>query len=215
MKGTWKNNLSGWNLKDSKRKKQTRKHFFRDNGKYYSKHDEDCKSCRIEGAVEVTSEKEYKYGKTINIYKIKISKYSDSLGEKFSYRYGYLKEISKFQKEWYDAFTGNKIYTFGVWDITIEYIAWTKYEHFEEPVIVKKPNYCFLRWNTTESLFVHDKPYYHWERYNGFKDYPRKWAQKEVNRSNRAKLRNYIKKGDWNKIPKEHPCTKSIDWMIS
>ena len=33
MKGSWKNNISGWNHKDSKRKKQTRKHQLRDNGK--------------------------------------------------------------------------------------------------------------------------------------------------------------------------------------
>jgi len=34
MKGLWKENLGGWNHKDSKRKKQNRKHTLKDNGYY-------------------------------------------------------------------------------------------------------------------------------------------------------------------------------------
>jgi len=33
MKGAWKNNIGGYNLKNQKRKKQTYKHMLRDNGK--------------------------------------------------------------------------------------------------------------------------------------------------------------------------------------
>jgi len=34
MKGLWKENLGGWNAKDTKRKKQSRNHTLKDNGTY-------------------------------------------------------------------------------------------------------------------------------------------------------------------------------------
>ena len=37
MQGKWKNNVGGWNHKDSKRKKQTRNHLLKDRGLYLSR----------------------------------------------------------------------------------------------------------------------------------------------------------------------------------
>jgi hypothetical protein len=214
MKGTWKENLGGWNHKDSKRKKQTRKHLLRDNGRYYSMHDEDCKSCRIESEVEVNAIYETKHGETKNIYKIKINKWFDSYSTRVAYVYGDPFGLYGHYARWYDAYTEAYIDEHSK-RIEVLGLAWQEYTHYDEPrTITKGYSYSGRGWSD-ELLFVHNKPYYQWERYNRFRDYPRKWAQKEVNRSNRAKVKQYIKNGDWDKEIKLHSCTKSIAWMIS
>lgn len=211
MKGTWKQELGGWNHKDSRRKKQTRKNFLRDNGRYYTMHAEECNSCRTEGEVEVGTIDTFKHGETKNIYKIRINKYMDN----YSLRTAYFTGLLHYDPRWYDAFTHEYIDMWGRGKFEILGIAWTEYTHYDEPKIVNRGYRYSGRGWYKETLFVAGLPYYDWDRWNQCKDFNTKWATKSVNRANRAKVRTYLEHGDWDAEIKQHPCTKTVAWMVN
>ena len=110
MQGQWKNNISGWNSKHSRRKSQSRKQLMKDKVNYFWKH-EDKEPVRMDSVLEYVDDVVVKYGESKNIYKIKINKSYDGYTN-YSYRNAYCVccGCGNFHKRWFDAITSEEIY---------------------------------------------------------------------------------------------------------
>lgn len=219
MNGTWKENVGGWNHKDTRRKRQNRNHTLNDNGYYFSRK-EPAKSVRYESEVEHVPEVITKHGETRQIYKIKLDK---GLGL-YSYRLAYYTgsyECS-YNVRWYDAHTHAYIddnYFAGCSyyrnRIEIVKLMWEEYFHYEEPKVIKR-GYKYRRAHSNTLMFVYDKPVYDWKRWTYYSDGKRRvYAQKLASSKDRRIIRHWIKKGDWDAEIPTHPISKSVAWEIS
>ena len=163
MNGTWKENIGGWNGKDTRRKKQTRNHTLNDKGYYFAMHEEDNKSVRIEGEVEHTEDTAIKHGETKRIFLVKILKWFWMGEYHYSHRKAYA-EGRNYYKTWYDAYTGEVI-DWPSKKVLIVKELWTEYIHYDEPKTYSSGYRSCGRWGGTNELtFVYDKPIYDYKR---------------------------------------------------
>ena len=207
MQGKWKNNVGGWNHKDSKRKKQTRNHLLKDRGLYLSRKEPE-EVVRFESDVEIVQDTITKHGESKTIYKIRIDKYGEEYSERVAWYYGHI----KYNPEWYDAYTGKRIYTWVHQGISIIGVAWQEYTHFKEPRV---HGLGYRGVYTKTLMFIYNKPVQDWKRWTFYGDGKRrKYAQNQANSMDRQKLRTWINKKDWDSEMKTHVLSKSVAWEV-
>ena len=206
MNGKWKSDVSGWNHKDSRRKKQTRNSILKDRGLYFSRK-EPKESVRLESEVEFIEDTIVKYGESKSIYKIKINKsYNGEHSFRKAWYYG-----SGSHKEWYDAITNQPIHGWGH-QIEIVEELWQEYTHYQKPRVYSS-GYRGLY--TKSQMFLYDKPVQNWKRWTFYGDGKRrKYAQKYANSMDRNNLRTWITRGDWDLEMKTHALSKSVAWEV-
>lgn len=212
MQGCWQEIVSGWNHKDSKRKKIIRKHLLKDKAKvlirngYYKDFDVNIK---IEGIskFEISSKELYpenfKESMIAEVCYIRIYVYDIDHPHDGYYKY----RIAYFDKRhWIDIYTG-EIYLSG---------AKVSFLYSKEIKLNVPDNRIRVRKIGEAQIFIYNKPIP--------VDYPhifgfwstkcRKYVQKRVNKSNRLKTKAYIIKQDWDKEIKQNDLSKSIAWAV-
>ena len=209
MNGLWKENLGGWNHKDSKRKKQSRNNTLRDKGRALLKIQETKDiGIREEGDVEyIDPKKVYKNNFYIEIWKIIISKEDEYLFKNTSkIRYAYL-----WNNSWYDDYNDEKIISDNI--DKLEFIYSTELI-FDEEIKIKEPSYYWGAGSIT-TTFLFDKPLPYWKQRTFYNDGKRrKYAQKYASSMDRANLKEWVRKEDWDSEIKTHALSKSILWEI-
>jgi len=230
MNGTWKENISGYDRKSNKRKKQTRKHLLKDKAKYHITHSEyygrknkklsnNPNVCYIEGAVEHTpSMVKNKKELYVDVYTIDVDNYdrtecnvtlTDVIRGCFE---GNTKIAFNHHGRWYDIYTYEHIRgaVKKLTKIDTIYLDWDE----SLPDMVEDCGYYASA--TIETIFLYGKPLpVDWHNIFGFwSTKARKYAQKKVNSMDRQRLINYISEGDWDKDVKTHSLSKSIAWEI-
>jgi len=75
---------------------------------------------------------------------------------------------------------------------------------------------CLTRVFDREKLFAYGKPLSNnfWHEFGFWSTKARKYAQKKAHRMDRANVRAYIAKGDWDATIKTHATSKSIAWEV-
>jgi len=219
MKGLWKENISGWNSKNTKRKKQTRKHTLKDNGRiinnlFNKKSLKTKKIFRIENKVENIMTygeyypKQYKEIKSVKTY------YINWYGKEY--------EAYKFKDIWYDINTNKEIKPFKIsqWDEYMKQPIIVKYidtYDFDDEIGRNKANkkHDFICGNYNQKEFIYDKILPSWKKmtfYNNGKR--RKFAQKKANRRDRQYIKKWINNSDFDAEIKTHDLSKSILYEI-
>ena len=221
MNGTWKENVSGWDRKGNKRKKQSRKHTLKDKVKplirkfHYNEEYND--TIWIEGDANYIKPEKYIYKKSgfIETWSIEVSRY---IGQKVcedyllsEYSYNNRVAYQTIDDKWYDEYTNEPI------DGIVKKLHFKYKEEvtFDEPVKIyvgtwsRKPS-------TDETIFIYGKPITdnYTNQYGFWSARRRKWIQTSAHRKDRALLRQYISNSDWNKDVKTHPLSKSISWEV-
>ena len=226
MKGSWKNSVGGWNLKDSKRKTQTRKNQLSDNGTYLYYHGEEA---NVSPSV-YRNENEYITsgpGWMMTPYKfLDLQEYITFCQiQVFSKTY----LAYNWKGAWHDEFTGDRIRTYALKDEeylmggsypkilksfeTIK-VSWDEDRIKASEEIVQEEYYRKYRWRLIPSVvFMYNRPLL--KREVNFSDGKRrKYAQKKANGMDRGNTRAWINKGDWDSEMKTHALSKSIAWEI-
>ena len=222
MKGEWKNSVSGWNHKDSKRKKQTHNHRLKDNGRFIyhafngwkSKRKASPEIFRIENEVE----KIMTYGEAYP------DRYKEIKTVEAYYIYWYSKkyEAYNFKGTWYDLETYEEIRPFksSEWD-----------DYMVEPTIGRhigtyefddtkgresaNRTHDFISGNYNQNEFMYGKPLPKWKWKTFYGDGKRrKYAQNRANRMDRRYIKEWINGHDISKPLKTHALSKSIAWEI-
>jgi hypothetical protein len=262
MNGLWKENVGGWNHKDTRRKKQTRNNIFRDKGrallKVYDtknkmvteKHDPNIYRHEneqvivykprvmkplvqftnaykalieyISGYEEVFFEMNHFNGEevTVRIYKrmeaIKTMKYVNIYYDE--------NEKSYWHKTMYDVKTRlpleKSLKLDGTQRRSLKMISqhklslevkldWEKEKKYRETELISE----FYTYDIKEYLYGKLLP--NWKRYTLYNDGKRrKIGQKIVNGTDRVIIRDWISKGDWDKVISTHAYSKSISWFV-
>jgi hypothetical protein len=239
MRGLWKENLGGWNKKDSKRKKQTRRQTIRDtgrivlkifNGRNATKQDPDIFFVDND-RILVYKKNQKKIITKTDLYRLTVS-YSKSRFNKenslqYIVFYGYINpNESIFSKDRIIEYTtGLNAKDFiklkhGI-DVFINNFST---DSTNQTVLINIDKYVQLR-----NLVIEDRfhPLYKEELflygtkierymidtlYNDGKR--RKIAQKIVNSTDRAIIRDWLIKSDWDANIRTHCGSKTIAWMI-
>ena len=219
MQGTWKEKVGGWNHKDTKRKKQTRKHILKDKvkpliKKFYYDDKEFEDTIRYETIIEYKADKAvYKNSGFVEYWKIeKLTKVGNQVfGDYLEPIYNRTKMDAYLENGiWYNVYTNEIINGY------IEKIAFLYKEEkvFNKPKLINcgySRNYIMCY-----NIFIYNKPLGEdWHNQYGFwSTKARKHVQKLVNARDRANTREYINRGDWDKDVKTHALSKSIAWEI-
>jgi len=228
MNGTWKENISGYDRKGNKRRKQSRKHTLKDKAKWHIKHTIYSKQTNnklsnktyIEGNVEfipamVKNHKEL----YVDVWTVDVDNYdySKTLDEycflpPAGYFEGNNKIAFEYNNAWYDIYTHT--YIKGIIKplnkIDTIYLNWDE----NKPKIVEYKGYCGV--DTKETIYLYNKPLSvkFWNIYGFYSTKARKYAQKKVNHIDRQNVRTYISESNWDKEIKTHALSKSIAWEI-
>ncbi len=217
MNGTWKDDVSGWNNKDTRRKKQTRKTYLKDRGLYLSRK-EPLGIVRYESTVEHIEE-EYKYKRSgfVETWKIEVETFVRSITNWNSI---FVQNICStnirtaynFNGVWYDEYT-NEIIKGTVKKLDF---LWKKEIEIDQPKKVpKRRNWVWSRYSSSNKMFINNKPVESWFRWTWYDDGKRrKVAQKIANSKDKTALRNWIAKEDWDAEIKTHALSKSIAWEV-
>lgn len=263
MNGLWKENVGGWNHKDTRRKKQTRKNIIRDKGRallkvyntknkmFAGKYDPDIYRREneqvivykplivkplvqftsaykalveyISGYKEVFFEMNHFNGEevTVRVYKrmeaIKKMKYVDIYYDE--------NENSYWRKTMYDVKTrlplekslnldktqSRSLKLISQSKLSFEVkLDWEKVKKYRETELISE----FYTYDNNEYLYGKLLP--DWKRNTLYNDGKRrKLGQKIANGSDRAIIRDWISKGDWDKVIPTHSYSKSIAWFVS
>lgn len=243
MNGYWKNNVEGWDRKGSKRKKQNRNHFLKDNGRtilktydsYRGVNKVDENKFKYETTLVSTYEGS-RYGsntpleKTAGVYKVRVYYPNENFNAK-TYSWisadnkvsvkAYKKGVNSYNEQWYEAETHLPIREF----LGLTYQQWWKAEIFE----VRKLGEIELDWSAEVkrretvhideegegSIFIYGKLVPDWKRWTFYNNgRRRKYAAKYANRTTRAKIKAWIDVADWDASPKNHALEKSIAWEL-
>jgi hypothetical protein len=238
MNGLWKENVSGWNHKDTRRKKQSRKHYIKDKGKAIylkfgrnGKHTADKNVFRIENEQEIIYNPYHymdikKYAEVFNIEIVYYELDDNGLEDKNKPVFKNLNVYIDPNKNYYnDVFYEEK--SRKELDDYLGLIFLQRYE-----IISKKPTGRKIEtnWKEIKDAYDVDKIYSFWSTektymYNtlipGWKvdtffddGKRRKIAQKKAHHKDRQNLRKYLKEGDWDKEIKTHYLSKSIAWEV-
>jgi len=206
MNGLWKENLGGWNHKGQKRKKQKRKHTIRDRARALLKVQE-RKDIGIweEGEVEFKKpEKIFKNNFYIEIWRVKFLKSDYS---KYIYRDAYF-----WNNCWYNEYTDEPIHYSFVKKVDFLYATELV---FDKPIEIKENPFRGYSFYVSTTTFIFGKPLPNWKKWTLYNDgRRRKFAQKQAHSKDRAKLREWISKGDWDSEIKTHALSKSILWEV-
>jgi hypothetical protein len=267
MQGLWKENVSGWNHKDTRRKKQTRNNIFRDKGrvlfKVYDaktkriteKYDPDIYRRENEQVIVYKPDVTEPLVKITNAYKARIEITSGYKPEIYELQHNIDGEIvtreytrfvavkkritmlvyfdeNKTNQSWrsdvyyaYDVQTRKPIwkilkmknpysrnyeilYTEKT-DIEVK-LDWEKVKEYNDKWNISS----FYNYNIKEFLYGKFIP--NWKRNTLYNDGKRrKIGQDIANGSDRTIIRDWISKGDWDKVIPTHSLTKSIAWFVS
>lgn len=213
MQGLWKESLSGWNHKNSYRKKTTRKNTLRDKARVILQDYKKKSITKTENAQIITYTgsrwgRVFPLPKTANIYKIsyRIPKKNDEYDElKGSYVTikAYYKG-SSYNGKWYEADTNKSIKDYH--DLTFlqnililniyvnEEVIGNKVLDWSEEIENRKKVYI-QDFHTTQREFVYNLPLPYLKLYT--KSTRRKWAHRYVTGKTRASVRSWIDCGDW------------------
>lgn len=209
MKGAWKNNIGGYNLKNQKRKKQTYKHMLRDNGKQIFKNRDKVTEnlYREENVNECIYTLNGEYPDKYPVYDSAEAWVVEQEGVKYSVynhpKKGFLdfythKPVKLENSEYSPPITLIKY----LGDVEIKDIDWS-YE-------LKERKY---RIGYNQKEFVYGK-LTHKKSINFDDGKRRKIAQKFAHRRDRRLLKAFINEGDWDKEVKTHPTSKSIAYDV-
>ena len=212
MQGIWKENISGY-TKDSKRKKQSRKHTLKDKAKWHIKHTQysrkgKCESNKtfVEGDILVVPD-QIKQHKELYINICLISVIYDT----FDFSYSKIKLVFQYRNDYYDFYTKELITrsTDLLTVLDIMYLDWD-----EDLELIDRPGYYGS--STRETLFLYGRPLPvdYWNMFGFYSTKDRKIAQKKANSMDRQRVREYISKFDWDAEIKTHALSKSILWEI-
>ncbi len=218
MNGLWKESVSGWNHKDQRRKKQTRKNTLRDKSLaiLQDSYNDRNKITKVENAQTITYTgsrwgRLFPLPKTVNIKKIsfriplKNDEYDVKKGSYVTIKAYY--KGSEYNGEWLEASTNENIRDFfnlgmlqriNIYDIFEseetygkKILDWTDEIEKRKKIIVRD----FL---TTQNEFVYDKPFPKWLKWTMYTESSRrKWAHKFTTGQTRASIRDWISEGDW------------------
>ena len=221
MNGTWKENLSGYNHKGQRRKKQTRKHILKDKIKpliknfYFKNKEIEKEKFFIENQVEYIDNEQTKKKRniTIKIYKIEVIRY---YGELCNSRYSTnIREAYKsVNGGYYDLYNfepiiGNEIKELSLID--------TEEFEVEQKDNSKKNNkpITYFYYNS-KIYFIYGKPlekdFFNIYGFNSCKR--RKYCKKLANKRTRKNIKTWLKKGDFDKPHKNHFMEKSTSWCV-
>lgn len=221
MKGLWKENMSGWDAKGNKRKKQTRKQTVKDNYEFLSGAKDDV----LAAAGILTTDKkfllinEYKESEAIfhRVFKIRVIRGAYN-NYSWTTSYDAYQQTDYYGKLWWRCSKTHE------WICAIDKKSRYDYKDVEvireiETLVIRNDN---PKWYSTFSDFHNtgDKEFYYgkelgfqgkwWRRGNPGKKY---WS----NYSNRSKRRNskaYCNKSYWDTEIKTNALDKSIAWAI-
>jgi hypothetical protein len=262
MNGLWKENVGGWNHKDTRRKKQTRNNIFRDKGRallkvydaktkmvtekcdhnIYRRENEQVivyKPRAMKPLVQVTNAYkaliEYISGYKEVFYEMKhtigeeviVRTYSrmDSI-TKMKYVTIYYDENEKFywRKTMYDVKTrlplekvlkldrtqSRSLKMISQNKLSLEVkLDWEKEKKYRETEHISE----FYTYDIKEYLYGKLLP--DWKRYTLYNDGKRRKIGQEIaNGTDRAIIRDWISKGDWDKVISTHAYSKSISWFV-
>lgn len=219
MNGYWKNSIGGWNHKDSKRKKQTRKNYIRDRGKILHKlFIRDSKKrerlvnediYRVEN--EVTYIRTYghiwpemlKPKNTVEVWKVL---YNDKIYIVWEHYGSYYDDVTNEYIDFKIEFDSHNFRKIELLDIV-------GYDNSGELEKANKVFNSLYRCNLTKKEFFLGKPLLK-KDINWDDGKRRGYYQKEAHSKDRASLRDWISKGDWDSEIKTHADSKSIDWSV-
>ena len=227
MNGTWKENVSGYDRKCSKRKRQTRKHTLKDKAKAlirrFKFNDIENDVIRYETKLEYTSDESIiKKSGWVDEYEIEVSTIVDTKiindvtldNCTCSLKTAYLENDS-----WYDVYTNELIVNNARKNskskVRIICFLGKKEKIFNKPKIIK--NYFFKdKYILTSNTFIYNKPIpkNFWHIYGFYSSRARKHIQRRVNHIDRQRLKMYLTKGDWDLEIKTHALSKSIAWEV-
>jgi len=208
MNGRWKENIGGWNHKDSKRKAQTRKNTLRDKARVLIHSVDKRKNIDIweESDIEIIEEKvNYKQSDFYEVWSVNTGDYYDDKRSKSFYAIEY-------NGKWFDYITYDEM------DRHIYKLNFIKKEEFELDIPREEyKNYPYWnRANTNSTTFLYGSPIYDWRILTFYNDGKRrKIAQKMASRKDRQNIRQWINNEDWFSEIKTHYLSKSIAWEIN
>ncbi len=231
MNGLWKESVGGWNHKDTKRKKQKRKHTIRDKGrgtlKATKRYSLSSRIYREEGLVDVTYVEKKEYFYTANLYRgtfyyPKV----DETGSFLKNKYGNQEYVYKTIYYYFDdndkSFKdkdGKTLFTELVYIQRINMNIITKtYLNVDiklYPVISREIKNLKNVWMGSSKEYLYNKLVLKSDIKQLYRDWSRKWARTYANRLTRNNVKQWIRNADFDKEIKNHPYEKSVDYLIS
>ena len=238
MNGLWKEELSGWNHKDQRRKKQTRKNTLRDKSlailqDSYNNKNKINRITKVENSQTITFTgsrwgRIFPLPKTANIKKIsfriplKNDEYDVSKGSYVTIK-AYYKGF-EYNGEWLEVDTNENIRDFfnigmlqriNIRDIFVseetygkKVLDWTEEIEKRKKVIIRD----FI---TTQNEFAYNKPLPKYLKWSMFTESSRrKWAHKYTVRQTRASVRNWLAKRDYDAERKIPYGEISYSWIV-
>lgn len=208
MQGTWKENLSGYDKKGNKRKKCSRKHTLKD--KKYAIHKNKL-NIVTDGDVEIIPETKLEYGELAKTYLVSVEKY-DWDGEKRS-----KSRLARTFDDviWYDEYTLEYIDN-TVRKINFEYSEFIEYNEPKKVHVYSEYRFYYSYVSTNTLDFIYGKPYDEggdiWP--NFITRSSKKWYKQHANRKTRSRLKNWLRKKDYDSEIKTHCYEKSIKWHV-
>ena len=242
MNGLWKENIFGWNHKDTRRKKQSRKHYIKDKGKAihnkfgrYGKHTADKNVFRIENEQEIVYNPYNnmdikKYAEIINIeimyYELDDNGLEDKTKPLFKNLNAYVDPNKNYYSDvLYEEKTRKELKKHLEENLGLVFpqkykILYTKptgrkiETNWEEIKNTYDVDKVSSFWST-EKTYMYNTLIPDWKVSTFYDDGKRrKIAQKRAHHKDRQNLRKYLKEGDWDKEIKTHYLSKSIAWEI-
>jgi len=212
MQGLWKEKLSGYDRKGLKRKKITRKHILKDKAKWHIINSDNSKQIREEpGNLIYIRKIKNKRNFYAELWLIKedISKYPLNILLKKKNK---TKAAFFYKNKWFDYFTKEPI------EYNIIKIYKIK-NIFANLLMENKSKYRIIKkdYSPTNSIyFLYNKPlnknfYY---EFGFWTSRYRKYAQNKANRKDRRIVKDWIRKGNFEKELKSHNLSKSIAWEV-
>ena len=205
MQGLWKNNVSGYNKKGDKRKRQSHKKFVKDKYRSVVKKFVYGKSENLSVYREGSKSVFYRDAKRIP-QEAYVFVWNISIGnkEKIAWEYKGL---------WYDDFTDERL------NIKVGFEVKRNFIIEQVPIEVEKQKEHPLR--EIKSFNIYSKK----ERLLYNKPFPielermsfwvkKKYSRQKANRKDRVRLRNWLANWDFDKPIKTHELSKSILWDI-
>lgn len=207
MTGLWKENIGGWNAKNQKRKKQSRKHTLKDKGKVLIKafHKGKPVDVREEYEIEhILTDPPQKRSDWCELWSVRKTKnHFCKIGKSFY--------AIKYGDKWFNHVTYKELPDSRE-IVALDFIG---KEEFEKDPVEEKSSRSYLWAATKTTYYIYGKPVEKWKERSFYSHGHRRLdAQKKVTRRNRARLKTWISKADWDKEIKTHALSKSISWEI-
>lgn len=231
MNGLWKESVGGWNHKDTKRKKQKRKHTIRDKGrgtlKAAKRYSLSNRIYREEGLVDVTYVEKKEYFYTAKLYRgtfyyPKV----DETGNFIKNKYGNQEYVYKTIVYYFDdndkSFKdrdGKVLFTELVQKQKINMRVLINVDLNINvklyPVISRETKTLRNVWMGSSKEYLYNKLVLSTDIKQLYRDWSRKWARTYANRLTRNRVKQWIRNADFDKEIKNHSYEKSIEYLIS